>query len=654
MTRQTDELDRLIDALNAGDATPLNETDDPELADLMGAVRRVRQLRDAASPDARWRGRAVAELARELRSEGPPAEHGASSPEPNHARDEESLRRSAPASIQPAPDPPKRRTISRELAQMAAAIVVLVLVGGVLALVFHEQSGSDQGGIAAGGTPSATAAETSAPAPHLPLTITANGVPVTLGAISTTGSETRFDLHVELPASMAGTTVPAPILIRPGDAQLVHMQDTASPQVSFAGRPPGEPTVSFSFAFAPIGRPYDSITLTISRLRVTVALPGSPISNQILQGPWVFHITPEMLTTKVMPTPNIFGIYMDLSIAQAQQLVAFPIVVPSPLPDVLKPPADESVLASTVGSTSSARANFVTFNYPATDNAEKGVSVTESSADSAVPTMENNAIHWNDSAGGSQTIPVSQFAQTALTITGQTVTRWDTVQQGAKVSYYLWDNQGVHFVVYTIPEAQLTDAVMEQFVSAIIAPSAATPQVQASSTPPNTTALPQSVSTSGLRITLLSGSRDGKEIVLTFKIESADQKQPNLWDLGGGAEMMGIVAPENDISATGLQWDSQNQRVQRIVPLAPPGTKPQPPAPSPTPQPTPEITGYLETIPFVLAGPANQPVTVTVRRVRFEHAPSGPPSGKVISGTWRFAFVPASLPTPTPSGSPTP
>ena len=170
----------------------------------------------------------------------------------------------------------------------------------------------------------------------------------------------------------------------------------------------------------------------------------------------------------------------------------------------------------------------------------------------------------------------------------------------------------------------------------------------AASTP---TSLPQTVSASGLRITLASANLDGSQIVLTFKIESADPNQLNMWDVGGGAEFAGILPPEKDIVATGLKWDDQNQVAQEITPLVPPSFKPPPPAPSPTPQPTPDIVGYQMTLPFLLTVPADQPVTVTIRRFRFEHGPSSPPPGKIISGTWSFAFVPASLPSPSPTST---
>jgi hypothetical protein len=182
--------------------------------------------------------------------------------------------------------------------------------------------------------------------------------------------------------------------------------------------------------------------------------------------------------------PNRFGSYDKLSLAQAEQLVNFPIATPNPLPDVLKPLPNNTITASAIGSTGATKANFIFFFYPAVNMAEKGVSVVETSADSAVPTVQGNAIHWIDPTGRKTTVAVSQVTQTSLTIAGQTVNRWDTVQQGANVVYYLWDRKGVHFVVYTIPKIQVTEAVMEQFVHAMIAPSAAPQRAQPSPTPP--------------------------------------------------------------------------------------------------------------------------------------------------------------------------
>jgi hypothetical protein len=175
-----------------------------------------------------------------------------------------------------------------------------------------------------------------------------------------------------------------------------------------------------------------------------------------------------------------------------------------------------------------------------------------------------------------------------------------------------------------------------------------------SSTPVDTS-LPQTVSNAGLRISLTGGARQGNRIWLNFHIESANPAQTNLWIMGGG-EIAGIFPHENDIEAPGLRWNEQNQTGTNLLPEGPRIGTPSPPPPSPTPYPTPNITGYLVTLPYVLTGAPDQPVTVTIRRVRFNPVFPAQPPGKIISGTWRFAFVPASLasPTPVPGSSATP
>ncbi|HEX7102557.1 MAG TPA: hypothetical protein VF201_07940 [Nitrolancea sp.] len=497
MTRQTDELDRLIDHLNAGARTPLNEPDDPELAGLIDAVQRVRQLRDAASPDAGWPGRAVAQLARDLRSGEPPA---AESREPTRQ-----LVAVPPASSAGTPRPStKRRTISSELAQMAAAIVVLVLVGGVLALVFHEQSGGNQGGVGAGATATSTSGS------QLPQSVTASGLRITLVGAKLNGNQIVLTFKIESadpnqPSMWAigGGAELTGILPGENDIDATGLrwdaQNQSASMISpllppgFQPQPPApspapKPTPAIvgyqeSLPFVLTGSTDQAVTVTIRRVRFEAA-PSTRPPGRIISGAWSFKLVPALLGAPPLPTPNRAGSYDRLSVAQAEQLVGFPIATPNPLPDVLKPFSDDTITASAIGSTGTARANYVFIPYPAVNMAEKGVSVVETSAESAVPTVQDNAIHWIDTTGHQTTAPVSQLTQTSLTIAGQTVTRWDTVQQGANVVYFLWDNNGVHFVVYTIPKIQVTEAVMEQFVRAMIAPSATTTQVQPSPTPP--------------------------------------------------------------------------------------------------------------------------------------------------------------------------
>jgi hypothetical protein len=212
--------------------------------------------------------------------------------------------------------------------------------------------------------------------------------------------------------------------------------------------------------------------------------------------------------------------------------------------------------------------------------------------------------------------------------------------------------------IFSIPRLRALMAVASvmlltvSFTSACRGQSGSTTSVVTASAvvSPVSAPLPQTVSTSGLRITLLPGSRDGNQVVLTFRIESADPAKPNLWALGGG-ELMGIIAPMDDIEVTGMRWNEQDQSGAGMVPVGPDQGTPESRSTPSGFYPTPDIAGYLWSIPYVLTGAPDQPVTVTVRRVRFENAPATPGAGRIISGAWRFAFVPATLPSPTPAPS---
>ncbi len=144
MTPQMEQLDHLIDALNDGGAANPPETTDPELAQLMNAVMRIRRLRVEAMPDPEWRGEVVTNLARALRSN-------------NGAPPEMEITQAANASItvngrsrsgNPRPHHQEARRpglarVPHQIAQMAAAILVLVLVSGLLAIAFESQAPSN-------------------------------------------------------------------------------------------------------------------------------------------------------------------------------------------------------------------------------------------------------------------------------------------------------------------------------------------------------------------------------------------------------------------------------------------------------------------------------------------------------------------------------
>ncbi|HEX3723811.1 MAG TPA: hypothetical protein VHV31_13525, partial [Nitrolancea sp.] len=182
MTPQTDELDRLIDALNAGDASTVNNVEDPELAALMRAVHRIRHLQESDWPD-----QTVRHLTQEL---------GRSGDSTNMRDAEQPIPEKSSRPVPTPRDPvrhevPTRRHVSRELAQIAAAILVLVLVGGGLAVVFRNQGPGQPGGIGAAASPTAS--------PSLPMMVTASGITVTVQMVDTASSATRFYVNIALP-----------------------------------------------------------------------------------------------------------------------------------------------------------------------------------------------------------------------------------------------------------------------------------------------------------------------------------------------------------------------------------------------------------------------------------------------------------------------
>jgi uncharacterized protein YbdZ (MbtH family) len=366
-----------------------------------------------------------------------------------------------------------------------------------------------------------------------------------------------------------------------------------------------------------------------------------------------------MVAKQPEPTPfSAVDRFAGVSAASAQKWTSFPIVAPTPLPAALSQGQQQQINAFNVigfglGVPETAPANYVLFTYQPPFGSP--VYLAETTNDAAVPKISGNtaSVLMPLEPDKPQTIEIAPNTLSTLNIESVRVTRFQVLatDTSSNTTYYVWNagdvNHALWQVVTPLPAGMkgVSDSDLRQMVTSIIQQRAGSNAATATPYVPAASPLPLTVSASGLRITLLAGLRDGHEIVLNFKIEPSDPNQPNLWELGGGAMLKGIIPAEDDVEATGLQWDSQNQAAQIIVPLVPRGTKPQP---------TPEIPGYTESLPFVLTGQANQPVTVTIHRVRFDHAPSAPPPGKVIDGTWTFTFMPASLPSPASSGSPVP
>ena len=199
MTPQMEQLDHLIDALNSGGAANPPDTTDPELAQLMNAVMRIRRCALTQCRDPQWRGEVVNNLSKALRSSNGAVEDQEVPPATQESIADGSLlsvRRSWPYQ-----DEGRRYRMARvphQIAQMAAAILVLVLVSGLLAIAFESQ------------TPGNGDNDTTAPAG-----VSGVSVPDTLFA-------TNFD---------RGSTLTSLLAYQPGSSSFQPVLDVGSPPV---------------------------------------------------------------------------------------------------------------------------------------------------------------------------------------------------------------------------------------------------------------------------------------------------------------------------------------------------------------------------------------------------------------------------------------
>ena len=533
-------------------------------------------------------------------------------------------------------------------------------------------------------TPSASGGAPATAGPQLPMTVTANGVAVELQWVDSTSTATRFSFMIQGSPGQLNRNQGFPTILGSNPADDVTIDGmTLAPNDPYVAPKLGvgnNPNIGFTLDYQSPFPPQKTVTITIKHLTLPAG-DATPVSNQApssqpVEGPWTFTITSAAMANQPMPAPS-GGIdrFAGVSATQAQEWSSFPITAPNPLPTVLSQDQvlkrnEFNVNGYSLGVPETAPANYVLFTYD--QPLGQVVFLAETTNDDAVPNISGDSatlLMPDEPSGKTGTWAISRGTLSHPMFDGVIITRFEvsTLAGNGPMFVYVWKLGAVDYLIWHMTDtspsgiATVTDDDLQQMVTSIIkqlggdtipAPSGAvTPTRQATLAASTPTSLPQTASASGLRITLASANLDGSQIVLTFKIESADPNQPNMWDVGGGAEFAGILPPENDIVATGLKWDDQNQVAQEITPLVPPGFKPPPPAPSPTPQPTPDIVGYQMTLPFLLTVPADQPVTVTIRRFRFEHGPSSPPPGKIISGTWSFAFVPASLPSPSPTST---
>ncbi len=505
MTRQTDELDRLIDALNHGDEATVNAVTDPEMATLMDAVIRIRRLQATDWPEADWPEQAVTNLARELRSDEPSdADPTSFSPEPRASRDDAAPGLGARAPMQVRSESAKRRTIPRELAQIAAAILVLVLVGSVLAALFRGSGGSNQGGVGAGATATATTGS------QLPMTVTANGVSLELQSVDSTSTVTRFSFMIQLSLDQVSPNRPFPSILGSNPAGDVTINGiTPNPGDPYMTESDGigkNPSIAFTLDYQSPFPKDKTVTITIRHLTLPIRL-SSPTSNQTtgsrqIDGPWTFTITPALVANQPMPTPfSNIGRFGSVSVSQAQRWTSFPITAPSPLPAVLSHGGtlernEFNLNGYGLGVSATATANYVMFTYQQPFGQD--VWLVQTTNTDAVPTVEGDSATMLmpvPPSGKRQTLTISPGSLLYPKIGGVTVTRFEVSNSASTgpTVYYVWRlgdiGYYIRYVMDTPPAGQttVTESDLQEMVSSIIEQrGGAVPATVTSGSPPFT------------------------------------------------------------------------------------------------------------------------------------------------------------------------
>jgi hypothetical protein len=392
---------------------------------------------------------------------------------------------------------------------MAAAILVLVVVGGVLAITFRDQDQHQPGAV--GSSPS------SATTLGLPMTDTANGIAVTLGLVDSTGSATRFHVDVALPAYAVGQ--PREFILGqspPDDVQLDGMN--ASGNDLHATESDTTNTNAALFLDYPSSFPTNgTVTLTIRQLWLPAKPTNStttpsdlarhtpvPVRMQAVMGPWTFHITPKMVAAQPLPTPDNnwyclddrmistlkLDCYPPMSAPLAQKLVRFPIIEPALLPASLSRDAfGVSVLR--FGTSGSNQPNYVSLDYwLRSSSGQQDVLLVQTTNHAAVPTINGTVasiVTPLSSGGQAQTMPIRPGTLATLTIDGVNVTRFAVGPPTTGTTYFTWTQAGVSYSIeYTVhppsPKPLVTDAELQQMVKSIVEQRAG--QATPSSSPP--------------------------------------------------------------------------------------------------------------------------------------------------------------------------
>ncbi len=294
----------------------------------------------------------------------------------------------------------------KELVGIVVACVAVALLAGVLTLAFRDR-GQNQQSVLGGGATSTTPSE-------LPMTVTTDGVAVTLESIQISGNNTRIDFSVPVPADL--TTVDGRNVIAFNPSMDIEIDGTAvSPHgwtnAGIGQHKEGETATSFWFV---LGSPLKLDGNPTISLKQFDWVPASG-TTQTVKGPWTFKITPGMLASQVRPTPNSQGDYSGLTVEQAQRLVDFPIVEPSPLPDMLSR-QEFNTFVSTVASNGPAGPNLITQIYTMKQNIERGVKLQETTVETAQPSLQGKGIRSVITQNTPTIMPLGDVSQSTLSI----------------------------------------------------------------------------------------------------------------------------------------------------------------------------------------------------------------------------------------------
>jgi hypothetical protein len=382
---------------------------------------------------------------------------------------------------------------------MATAVLAVVFVTGALTSCGQQ---SRQIGTLGGATPTTTASSS------LPMTVSANGISVTLNMVDSTSSATRFYVDIALPAYavdrpadfVLGQTPADDVQIdglsaSASDLKVSEVDTTSSSHALWLDYPSPFPTngtvkLTFKQLWLP-AKPTRAIPTPADYAKYTPV----PVVMQTIEGPWVFHITPTILDSQPLPTPRsgiaCFDVglstvpdidcYGGLSATEAQKLVDFPVSEPAPLPASLTRD-DFGVSAVRVGPTRANRPNSVSLNYPL-KSGQQGVNLTESTNPAALPNIKDGTALIVTSLlpdAPAQPQPIRPGTLKTIAIAGVTVTRFELGGTDSPGPNFFWSQAGVNYhislyyrsVVGTATPL-ITDADLIPMVTSIIEQGAA-------------------------------------------------------------------------------------------------------------------------------------------------------------------------------------